>query len=77
MSRTEVLSEFFKSDVTVTLPKQQLQRLHDLLRDTVQSQEDRLKDSTQNLKDRVQDLVQNQEDRTLLTYLAWALSQQE
>jgi hypothetical protein len=77
MNRTEVLSEFFKSDITVTLPKQQLQRLHDLLRDAVQSQENSRQDSTQNIKDRVRDLLQNQEDRTLLTYLAWVLSQQD
>ena len=77
MNRTEVLSEFFKSDITVTLPKQQLQRLHDLLRDAVQSQENGRKDSTQNIKARVRDLLQNQEDRTLLRYLAWVLSQQD
>ena len=77
MNRTEVLSEFFKSDITVTLPKQQLQRLHDLLRDAVQSQENSRHNSTQNIKDRVRDLLQNQEDRTLLTYLAWVLSQQD
>ena len=77
MNRTEVLSEFFKSDITVTLPKQQLQRLHDLLRDAVQSQENNRQDSTQNIKNRVRDLLQNQEDRTLLTYLAWVLSQQD
>mgnify|MGYP004488256919 CR=1 FL=1 len=77
MNRTEVLSEFFKSDITVTLPKQQLQRLHDLLRDAVQSQENNRQDSTQNIKNRVRDLLQNQEARTLLTYLAWVLSQQD
>lgn len=77
MKRTEVLSEFFQSDITVTLPKQQLQRLHDLLRDAVQIQENGRKDSTQNIKARVRDLLQNQEDRTLLRYLAWVLSQQD
>lgn len=76
MSKTEVRSEFFKSDITVTLQKQQLQRLHDLLEDAVQSREDRLQDSTQNLKDRVQDMIYNQEDRALLEYLTWVLSQQ-
>ena len=75
MSKTEVISDFFKSDITVTLPKQQLQRLHDLLQDAVLCREERLQQSTQNLKDRVQDIVQNQEDRALLEYLTWVLSQ--
>jgi hypothetical protein len=68
--------EFFNAnEITVTIPKQYLERLYFLLRDTSQNGDCSLKAKETQLQDRVQKMLQQREDKDILAYLDWILQQ--
>jgi predicted DNA-binding protein len=69
---TKKLELFSAEEITVTLPKSYIQRLHNLLRDNSQTT-----GKAVNLQERVERMLQNPEDRDILAYLDWILKQND
>jgi hypothetical protein len=66
------LSEFFDSEIMITLPKQQVQRLHDVFQDAVQNLEERIENGELDAKE---ERYQERYDFAILDYLNWVLRQ--
>ena len=66
------LSEFFDFEIMITLPKQQVQRLHDVFQDAVQNLEDRIENGEPDAKE---ERYQERYDFAILDYLNWVLRQ--
>jgi hypothetical protein len=62
------------SEITLTIPKQYLERLYDLLRDNSHAGNSQGGDETK-MQDRVQKMLQKREDREIMAYLEWILKQ--
>ncbi|MEY2832870.1 MAG: hypothetical protein RLZZ574_2129 [Cyanobacteriota bacterium] len=66
------LSEFFDAEIMITLPKQQVQRLHDVFQNAVQNLEDRIENGKLDAKE---ERYQERYDFAILDYLNWVLRQ--
>jgi hypothetical protein len=66
------LSEFFNSEIMITLPKQQVQRLRDIFQDAVQNLEYRIENGEPDAKE---ERYQERHDFAILDYLNWVLRQ--
>jgi hypothetical protein len=71
--------EFFGAgEITVTLPKRYLQRLHNLLKNNSQETVQNLKEKDSiSIQDRVEKMLECNEDRDILAYLDWVLKQND
>ncbi|MBF2067023.1 MAG: hypothetical protein IGS39_21800 [Calothrix sp. C42_A2020_038] len=77
MSTTN-LDFFSTNEITMTIPKQYLERLYNLLKDSSQNTEYSSKGRNNvKLQDRVHKMLQQHEDRDILAYLDWILKQNE
>ncbi len=75
---TKNLECFGAGEITVTLPKQYLERLYDLLKNRSQDTARSLKEKDSiNIQDRVEKMLQHNEDRDILAYLDWVLKQND
>jgi hypothetical protein len=75
---TKNLEFFGTGEITVTLPKRYLERLHNLLRKNSQDTVQNLKEKdSMNIQDRVEKMLEYNEDRDILAYLDWVLKQND
>jgi hypothetical protein len=75
---TKNLEFFGTGEITVTLPKQYLERLHNLLKKNSQDTVQNLKEKdSMNIQDRVEKMLEYNEDRDILAYLDWVLKQND
>ena len=66
------LSEFFNSEIMITLPKQEVQRLHNVFQNAVQNLEYRIENGELDAKE---ERYQERYDFAILDYLNWVLQQ--
>lgn len=66
------LSEFFDSEIMITLPKQQVHRLRDVFQNAVQNLEYRIENGEPDAKE---ERYQERYDFAILDYLNWLLQQ--
>ncbi len=75
---TKNLEFFGAGEITVTLPKRYLQRLHNLLKNNSQDTAQNLKDKdSMSIQDRVEKMLEHNEDRDIIAYLDWVLKQND
>jgi hypothetical protein len=75
---TKNLELFGAGEITVTLPKRYLERLHSLLKNNSQQTVQSLKEKdSMNIQDRVEKMLEHNEDRDILVYLDWVLKQND
>ena len=75
---TKNLEFFGAGEITVTLPKRYLERLHNLLKSNSQQTVENLKDKdSMNIQDRVEKMLEYNEDRDILAYLDWVIKQND
>jgi hypothetical protein len=73
---TKNLEFFGAGEITVTLPKRYLERLHNLLKNNSQETVQNLKEKDSiSIQDRVEKMLECNEDRDILAYLEWVLKQ--
>ena len=75
---TKNLEFYGAGEITVTLPKRYLERLHNLLKNNSQDNVQNLKEKdNMSIQDRVEKMLEHNEDRDILAYLDWVLKQND